>query len=328
MADISGFKLHLLSSGISSRTTKATLYRINIIFAKCQPLTEETFRQFLLSLLDNGSSGSTVNKYIQTIKKYSAFEPLDWAKNIKKIKEEAKPKVILSDDEIEAFVALDTGNEKYQMLWSLIAFTGARPNEIATLTIDDIDFANNIIYINRTKTKTGRTVPIAPNIIDPLKEYIKLLETDLLFPTRYRPDLPLQNYSYTKDFKKRIKILGIKKHITPYSLRHSFITRLLTDAEAPLFVVQQIVGHKRADTTMQYFHGSVKAMKKAIEKDPLMQKSMKPWTIILRCLDYLKSFFGDDERIQKKITIDEENKRVTITLQVEDRKSNKSSNKE
>lgn len=54
-------------------------------------------------------------------------------------------------------------------------------------------------------------------------------------------------------FRHSRKNAGIKKHVTPHTLRHSFATNLLM-TNTNLFYVQQFLGHRSLDTTRQYLH--------------------------------------------------------------------------
>ena len=159
------------------------------------------------------------------------------------------------------------------LFWKCLAYSGARPGEIAHLQIGDVDFGRQIFLVNG---KTGhRQIPIASNLLPELTEYIKNLSGDYLFPSRkggiskrqLAPVIDDTDWGY--DFHQRIKRLGIKrKNLTPYSLRHSFVTRMLSE-DINIFKVQKIVGHRRITTTQQYTHLTTKDMIQTISQDPL-----------------------------------------------------------
>jgi len=54
---------------------------------------------------------------------------------------------------------------------------------------------------------------------------------------------------------------GIKKKVTPHTLRHSFATHLL-EAGADIRHIQQLLGHKSLRTTQVYTHVANKNIKK------------------------------------------------------------------
>jgi Phage integrase family len=81
---------------------------------------------------------------------------------------------------------------------------------------------------------------------------------------------------WREQFDKRITYLRIDRpKLSTYSLRHSFITRML-DQDVNLFKVQQMVGHRQLSTTAHYTHMTSKNLVRAIRKDSLGRNDLSP----------------------------------------------------
>jgi integrase/recombinase XerD len=267
-----GFELFLKRQGLAKRTQSQILSRAEKLIASCQPFNKQTVDKFLVSVSDKFSN-ATVNKYVQAVKKICAYENLDWGKTVTRLTERSPARLTLSDTEIERLISLENYSrrvtEKWQVYFSLLAFTGARPGEILRLRSSDFDLSDHTVSISSTKTNDIRIVPIAEVIRHKVYAYIKKIK-DRLFNVTHSAVL--------KEFNRRISELGIERNVTPYSLRHSFITRMV--GEADLFDVQSIVGHKKATTTQIYVHKNLKTKRKAIKKDPLSRRSLKPEEVL------------------------------------------------
>ena len=106
---------------------------------------------------------------------------------------------------------LDKTPIKNEIIFYLL--TGCRRTEAKNISINDIDFDNNKIYIAGTKTKSAkRYVPISNNYKNFLKENFKYM-------FKYQQDY------YSKEFSKYLKLLKIKNHKL-HDLRHTFSTNL------------------------------------------------------------------------------------------------------
>jgi len=285
-----GFKSYLLRQGKARATIENYLSSIRLLLKTSPELIKVDLEEYLTSQLEGGKSPSQLNNLVMALRHYGDYIGINY-RDIKYFTVKETYKSTLSDQEIEAFLALplptkkiskwyqknkDKGylKERYKLMtlfFSILAYSGMRPNEVAQLTIDSIDFGRGFFILERTKT-TPRHVPIAPGLLDDLTAHIKELKGKYLFYGRFGE--PVQRHAWQDHFKERITRLGIKRNkLTTYSLRHSFITRMLGE-DVNLMKVQKIVGHKKIETTANYTHLTTKDMTTAIRKDPLSRTNL------------------------------------------------------
>lgn len=304
MDELSSFRLYLtkeMKGKKRVRSVRTIDLHIELLtrLSKFAPdLSIDQVNSFFLNLIDTGRKGTYVNDYIDTLHVYGRFKGIKDYEALTYFPEDKYEKATMSDKEIEAFLNLpplsvtrfDTrkkqtytyffGEKRWKvktMFWKCLAYTGARPGEIASLTVDTLDFGRQVFVVTG---KTGtRIIPIPLPLLDELTDYVKSLTTNLLFPSerggKTRQNGAINDVSWGYDFHQRLKRLNIKrKNLTPYSLRHSFITRML-DEGVNLYPLQNLVGHKQGSPiTSTYYHLTTKALVKTISKDPLQRGKM------------------------------------------------------
>lgn len=275
-----GFERYLLLKGLGEKTRKLCVLRIEKVLEKSSPLTLESAQDYLVGILEQGFTKNTFNKYIIEFRHWCGFTNEKWAWELKFLKEDEYVPQTFTDSEIEAFLALEPlSNEeqdthyKWTILWEVCAFTGCRTGEILRLKKTDINFGQACIILNNTKTKKGRVIPLLPFVVEHLKTYVDSIPTQYLFTGKKGSttiDKPSSHASIEKDFKKRLKRLGITRDLRPYNFRHTTISRLLKKAKMNIFEVKRLVGHSQTGTTEKYYsYGSVDDMIESMMLDPL-----------------------------------------------------------
>ena len=109
------------------------------------------------------------------------------------------------------------------------------------------------------KGNKERLVPVGKEGIKAVKEYLKRSRTylakpdseDIMFLNRWGKKLT--RMGAWKIIKRYIHQAGIKKRVTPHTIRHSFATHLL-EGGADLRAVQEMLGHADISTTQVYTH--------------------------------------------------------------------------
>ena len=238
--------------GYSKKTISAYVFHVaKFIESGLDP------REFLLKLINDGKSKETIRVTGFAIKFYLAIKAkqdkainriIDKTPNLKRDK---KLPIILSKKEIENMI-ICTKNFGHRTMIMLMYSSGMRASEIINLKWLDIDFNRNIIHIKLAKGNKDRVVMLSPK----LKKNLIRLDIEkkgIVFKTNRNGKYSLRTIELI--IKKAAEKAGIKKKVTPHSLRHSFATHLLEHG-IDIRYIQKLLGHSRLETTHVYTHVS------------------------------------------------------------------------
>ena len=190
------------------------------------------------------------------------------------IREKSGAKVILTEKEMEAFLtSIDTGTGyglRDRALFELMYVTGMRIGEVVRLLVEHIDFSLNEVFIQRSKNRKDRIVPLGRVAKMFLEKWIKKVRVYFLadvkedcgevFLSEQGRGLAASSIRYR--LMRWLKIAGIeKKGVSPHSLRHSCATHLLAGG-ADIRFVQELLGHESLETTVAYTKEVVAGIKK------------------------------------------------------------------
>ena len=136
---------------------------------------------------------------------------------------------------------------------------GLRVSELISLTLSQLYVDERYIII-QGKGNKQRLVPISPVAIEQISLYLEQTRSrqiaqrgseDILFLNRRGAMLTRQMIFHI--VKQLCELAGIRKVISPHTLRHSFATHLL-EGGANLRAIQQMLGHESITTTEIYVH--------------------------------------------------------------------------
>jgi len=173
----------------------------------------------------------------------------------------ALPKLLTEDEVDELLDAPDCdkilGLRDRTMLELLYA-SGLRVSELIGLEMSQINVQQGVVRV-MGKGGKERLVPLGEEALDWLERYlsgaraniIKGRAVDALFPTNRGGAMTRQ--AFWQLIKRYAKQAGIKKDLSPHTLRHAFATHLINHG-ADLRVVQLLLGHSNLSTTQIYTH--------------------------------------------------------------------------
>jgi len=170
---------------------------------------------------------------------------------------------VLGISEVEKLIMQPNTREllgiRDRAILELFYATGARVSELISLNVNDLNLDVGFLKCSGKGGKE-RIVPIGKKANEAVKIYLEKSRPKLLgkkaansglFLSRLGKKLTRQ--MLWKLIKKYTRMAGIKKEVTPHTLRHSFATHLL-ERGADLRVVQELLGHANISTTQIYTH--------------------------------------------------------------------------
>ena len=165
--------------------------------------------------------------------------------------------LVLSKEEISKMI-ISTNNLKHKLVIMFLYYAGLRLDEARNLNWQDIDFDREIIHLKTAKGDKERVIFLHKKLIDVLRMY-GVKEKGPIFVSQ--KEEKYNKRTIQQIIKSASKKVGIKKNVTPHTLRHSFATHLL-ESGADIRYIQQLLGHKDLKTTQIYTHVANKDIKK------------------------------------------------------------------
>ena len=228
--------------------------------------TEKDIQEYILYLKKvKGLSAGTINNYISGIKFFYRYVfDKEWSSTkIPRMKSKRKMPVILPKQDIMLILKQCT-NLKHRAILALMYSSGLRVSEVAKLKISDINSKSMQVRIDDAKHETNRYSILSNTALKVLREYFKEY-----FKTGYTPDgwlFPGANHGEHINVKsikntviKLCNKLCLDPKISAHTMRHCFATHSLEDGVDPVFI-QQMLGHKSIQTTLQYLHMTSKSL--------------------------------------------------------------------
>jgi integrase/recombinase XerD len=243
-------------------------------------ITRQMITSFMMAEKDRGLSSNSISRELACIKSFFKFLVRE-----NRIKENVagiieSPKLwkklpsALNLDEVEDLLnspnLRDFMEIRDKACLELMYATGMRVSELVNLKMDDLNMDVGFVKCFGKGSKE-RIVPFGKKAREGILRYIdksrpKFLKNKVSnFLFLRRGGKPMSRQTFWKIIKKYVRQAGIKKRVTPHSLRHSFATHIL-ERGADLRVVQEMLGHADISTTQIYTHVNKDRLKSIHQK--------------------------------------------------------------
>ena len=203
---------------------------------------------------------------------YNHYIDADPSELLQMPKTDKRIPVVLSVEEIDAMIgAIDLSQPEGQRNRAIIEMlygSGLRVSELVNLKLSNMYLRDDYMLIEGKGSKQ-RLVPISPEakkqfelwMQDRCHLAIEPGQEDYAFLNRRGHQLT-RAMIFTI-LRRLCEKAGIRKTISPHTLRHSFATHLLQNG-ADLRIIQQLLGHEDITTTEIYTHVSVEDLRDAV----------------------------------------------------------------
>ena len=237
-------------------------------------------RGWIVHLVENGLSNSSVNRKMSSLKSFYKFllrskqievNPLQKHKSLKT---EKKVQIPFSEKELQdVFLEMGEGSDfeslRDRLVVELFYTSGIRRAELINLKLSNYDSGNRTIKVLGKRNKE-RILPVLECTAGLINTYLterkglqNLVDGDMLI-------LNMKGQKVSESFVYRLinsyfSVVSAKVKKSPHVLRHTFATHLLNNG-ADLNSVKELLGHASLSSTQIYTHSSLAELQKVYKE--------------------------------------------------------------
>lgn len=242
-------------------------------------ITNTNLNSYVLMIEKQGMSTATVSRNIASIKAFFLYllkqgvikdDPSDM---LKPPKIEKKAPMVLTVEEVNLLLEQPNGTTPKEIrdkaMLEMLYATGIRVSELINLKVKDVNLSMNFLQCH--DNNKDRVIPFTNETKEALENYLKNArevmckeDQEILFTNCQGS--PMTRQGFWKIIKYYSAKAGIKKDITPHTIRHSFAMHLVNNG-ADLKSVQEMLGHSDISTTQIYMRANANTkLKEVYEK--------------------------------------------------------------
>ncbi len=256
---LSGFERYLRVQRYSPRTIKNYTGAVELFLkyfneADLKTLNNEDILEYndrmLIQMNKSASSqrqftGAIKHFFIKRLKTAVDWEELEYARKSYHLP------TVLSKEEVVAMIQ-SVQNDKHRLIILTLYAQGLRRAELLDIRLNDIDLDRESIHVRNAKGNKDRSLPLSKVLKQVLIHYLQAYRPEIYLLNGKKGE-PYSGGSIGKVVKRAAHEAGIKKKVTPHTLRHSYATHCL-ELGMGLRYIQTFLGHKSPKTTMIYTH--------------------------------------------------------------------------
>ena len=179
------------------------------------------------------------------------------ANTVKGARREEKEPNILYKEQYKALLYEASDNIRNYAIIQTFLQTGIRLSELVNLRVEDVDLEHRNLTVRQGKGKKDRQIPLVDDVLKALRNYLRyrttelILDDDTFFLAKNGTSMNVSTVKYL--VAKYVKKAGIRKKVSVHTLRHTFGAHK-ADKNMSLATLQELMGHKKKETTLKYIH--------------------------------------------------------------------------
>ncbi|MDR1928978.1 MAG: tyrosine recombinase XerC [Endomicrobium sp.] len=238
----------------------ATRYDVRFFFQELNTDTKKKLSN--ATIIRKLSSLRTFYKFLM-INNFIEKNPLE---NIAKPKKNKRVPAFLTENEMHTLLNLSNIKLRDKAMIEILYSCGLRIEELVNLNLKNINFTLNTVTV-KGKGNKERIIPIGNQCLNVIKKYINERNISSFYNNTQSPVFlsnrfkRLNQRTIRRILHKCFIKAGIKKKVSPHTLRHTFATHIL-DRGCDLRSVQEMLGHENLSTTQIYTHVTIESLKK------------------------------------------------------------------
>ena len=235
--------------------------------------------QYISYLFSQNLKSTSVNRKISSLKTFFNFllkkkliDVNPFADQIMPKKPISLPKSISEDDVVKLLDAPKPDSLiglRDKAMLELLYASGVRISELVNIKFSDLDLERNIIKVFGKGSKE-RLVPFGEDAAQCISAYIDERKKNKdIASIKYiflnNRGSKISRHAFWHRLKEYCLEIGLKRDISPHTLRHAFATHLLNRG-ADLRSVQVLLGHSDLSTTQIYTHIAKQRLSELVKK--------------------------------------------------------------
>ena len=246
-----------------------------------EEIDEDAYKRYVLYLRSTLNNDVSINSYLRdfiTTMHYLMNEGYIQSYKMQAIKVDKSHIETYNEQELQLLLKKPNIKKcsfiEYQA-WVMTNFlfsTAVRQRSLMYIKVKDIDFDNNVVYVNVTKNRKPLIVPLNQTMVNILREYLKYrnhkTDDDYLFCNVFGQQLVKSTcYHMLYEYNKRrgVETTGIHRY------RHTFAKQWILSG-GNVVSLSQLLGHSSLEITQNYIHLLVSDVAKQVDEINVLDK--------------------------------------------------------